>query len=99
MPIKGLVAGVLVAWMLVATVGARYLSDRAFVLAVSAVMVVTLQVAQRPAVLLEVLRLGEWIGWRRAQASRRSLVDSPTVDLSQYRQQRQQDRRVHHGYN
>ncbi|WP_435585836.1 hypothetical protein [Micromonospora aurantiaca (nom. illeg.)] len=99
MPIKGIVAAVLTAWLLVASVGVRYLSDRAFVLAVGAVMVATLHIAQRPAVLLEVLRLGELIGWRRAQAARRAQVDAPTVDLSQYRQQRQQDRRVHHGYN
>lgn len=84
---KTVLAGVLLCWLAVATVGQWHLSDRAFVLAVGGVMVITQYVLQRRvAVLLDVLRLGRMMERRRATQERRAAqVDAPTLDLTLYR--------------
>lgn len=77
-------AGVALSWLLVATVGMRHLTDRAFLVVLGGVMVVTMHVLQRGSVLLEVLRLGRAIERERARsrrASQRLLIDAPAVAL------------------
>jgi hypothetical protein len=77
--------GLLVCWLLVATVG-QALTDRAFMVALGAVMVGTTYASVRGPAWLAALRMGRMI--ERAQARGQSSSAADAVDLRLYRRSR-----------